>query len=61
MSGIIDAPSGDGRTGLAGFVSTLKDLMREIESGIGAPLPLKGDPLPLLRLIVVVGSRFVVL
>jgi hypothetical protein len=57
MSGIIDAPRGEGRTGLAGFVSTLKDLIRESESGMGAPPPLNGDPLPLLRLILIVVSR----
>lgn len=57
ISGIIDAPRGEGRTGLAGFVSTLKDLIRESESGIGAPPPLNCDPLPLLRLILIVVSR----
>lgn len=33
---MIDAVSGDGRTGLVGLVSTLKDRIKELES---APTP----------------------
>ena len=52
MSGIVDAVSGEGRTGLAGLVSTLKDRIRDRESGIGAPLLLNGElPPPRPRLI----------
>jgi hypothetical protein len=52
MSGMVEAVRGDGRTGRDGFVSTLKDLIRDSESGIGAPLDLNGElgP-PRLRLI----------
>lgn len=40
MSGIVEAVNGDGRTGRVGLVSMLKDLIRESESGIGAPFAL---------------------
>lgn len=47
---MVDAVKGDGRTGLVGLVSILKERMRESESGIGAPWPRYGEPLPpLLR------------
>jgi hypothetical protein len=32
MSGIVEAVNGEGRMGLVGLVSTLKDLMRDTES-----------------------------
>ncbi len=56
MSGIVEAVRGEGRTGRVGFVSILKDRIKESESGIGAPLALKGElgP-PRFRLIVTVG------
>jgi hypothetical protein len=50
ISGMVEAVRGEGRIGRAGLVSILKDLSRETESGIGAPLLLKGEP-PLFRLI----------
>jgi hypothetical protein len=52
---MVDAVRGDGRTGREGFVSTLKDLIKDRESGIGAPLDLNGElgP-PRLRLILCV-------
>lgn len=43
ISGIIDAVRGDGRTGRVGFVSMLKDRIKDSESGIGAPFALKGE------------------
>ena len=43
ISGIVDAVRGEGRTGRVGFVSMLKDRMRDNESGIGAPFALKGE------------------
>ena len=46
ISGMVDAVKGDGRTGLVGFVSLLNDLIRDNESGIGAPLPRNGELLP---------------
>lgn len=49
---MVDAVRGEGLTGLVGLVSKLNDLIRDSESGIGAPLPLKGEPPPLFRLIV---------
>ena len=57
MSGIVEAVRGDGRTGRDGFVSTLKDRIRDSESGIGAPFDLKGElgP-PRLRLILYVAT-----
>lgn len=39
----MDAVSGDGRTGREGLLSTLNDRMSDSESGIGAPLALKGE------------------
>ena len=51
MSGIVEAVRGEGLTGRAGLVSMLKDRRRVTESGIGAPLLRKGEPPPLLRLI----------
>lgn len=33
MSGKVDAVSGEGRIGRAGFVSILKDLIKDAESG----------------------------
>ena len=48
---MVEAVSGEGRTGLAGLVSLLNDRRRDTESGMGAPLPLKGELPPLLRLI----------
>ena len=59
MSGIVEAVRGDGRTGRVGFVSILNDLIRDNESGMGAPLVLNGElgP-PRFRLMVTVfGSR----
>jgi hypothetical protein len=52
ISGIVDAVKGEGRTGRVGFVSRLNDLIKDNESGIGAPLVLNGElgP-PRLRLI----------
>jgi hypothetical protein len=52
MSGMVEAVRGEGRMGLAGLVSRLKDLRRDTESGMGAPLPRKGELPPLLRRIV---------
>ena len=43
ISGIVDAVKGEGRTGRAGFVSMLKDLIKDSESGIGAPFVLNGE------------------
>lgn len=43
ISGIVDAVNGDGRTGREGLLSTLNDRMSDSESGIGAPLALKGE------------------
>lgn len=43
ISGIVDAVRGDGRTGRVGFVSILKDLISDNESGMGAPLVLNGE------------------
>ncbi len=43
ISGIVEAVRGDGRTGRVGFVSILNDLIRDNESGIGAPLVLNGE------------------
>lgn len=40
MSGILEAVKGDGRTGLVGFVSMLKERISDRESGIGTPWPL---------------------
>jgi hypothetical protein len=48
---MVEAVSGEGRTGLAGLVSLLNDRRRDTESGMGAPFPLKGEFPPLLRLI----------
>lgn len=42
MSGIVEAVRGEGRTGRAGLVSILNDLIKDNESGIAAPLVLKG-------------------
>lgn len=58
ISGMVDAVNGDGRTGLAGLVSILNDLIKDNESGIGAPLPLKGELLP-PRLRRIAGGKFV--
>lgn len=47
MSGIVDAVRGEGRAGRAGFVSTLKDRIKDNESGIGAaPFALNGEAPP---------------
>jgi len=46
ISGMVDAVRGDGRTGRVGFVSMLNDLIRDRESGIGAPFALNGEPPP---------------
>jgi hypothetical protein len=53
----VDAVRGDGRTGRVGFVSMLKERIRDNESGIGAPFPRKGELPPLLprRMLVVCG------
>lgn len=58
MSGIVDAVRGEGRTGRVGFVSMLNDLIRESESGIGAPFVLKAGP-PRFRLMIAVGVPIV--
>lgn len=43
ISGIVDAVRGEGRTGRAGFVSMLKERIKDSESGIGAPFALNGE------------------
>ena len=48
---MVEAVRGDGRIGRAGLVSMLKERRRDTESGMGAPLPRKGELPPLLRLI----------
>lgn len=55
ISGIVEAVRGEGRTGRVGFVSILKDLIKDNESGMGAPLVLNGElgP-PRFRLMVIV-------
>ena len=56
MSGIVEAVRGEGRTGRAGFVSILKDRIKDNESGIGAvPFALNGEvpPPPRVRRMVV--------
>lgn len=59
ISGIVDAVRGDGRTGRVGFVSMLKDLIKDNESGIGAPLVLNGElgPPRFRRMVTVIISR----
>ena len=52
MPCIVEAVSGEGRTGLAGFVSELKDLIRDNAAGTGAAFALaKVGPPDLWRLI----------
>lgn len=53
ISGNVDAVRGEGRTGRVGFVSRLNDLIKDRESGIGAPFPLNGEGPPRLRLMLV--------
>jgi len=50
ISGIVDAVRGEGRTGRAGFVSMLNDLIKDSESGMGAPFALKELGPPRFRL-----------
>lgn len=52
ISGIVEAVSGEGRTGRVGFVSMLKERMRDSESGIGAPFVRNGEPPPRFLLMV---------
>ncbi len=40
---MVEAVSGEGRTGRVGFVSILKDLIRDSESGMGAPFCRNGE------------------
>lgn len=46
MPWMVDAVSGDGRTGLEGFVSELKVLMSERASGTGGALALLAKVVP---------------
>jgi hypothetical protein len=57
MSGIVDAVRGEGRTGRVGFGS--KDLIRDKESGMGAPLALNGELGPPRTRRIVVGCMYV--
>ena len=56
---MVDAVSGEGRTGRVGLVSILKDRIKDRESGIGAPFPRKGELPPLLprRIVSVCGEK----
>lgn len=40
---MVEAVRGEGRTGRVGLVSILKDLIKDSESGMGAPLVLNGE------------------
>jgi hypothetical protein len=56
ISGIVDAVRGEGRTGRAGLVSMLKDLIKDSESGIGAPFALNELGPPRFRLILTASN-----
>jgi hypothetical protein len=55
---MVDAVSGEGRTGRVGLVSILNDRIKDNESGIGAPFPRKGELPTLLRRILCVCLIF---
>lgn len=57
ISGIVEAVKGEGRTGLVGFVSRLKERIRERESGIGAPFPRNEELGPPRFLLMVMFQR----